>query len=312
MTAVEILRSAVPPGDDAVIEKAIADLDAKLWEWTDALKSAQDQLRSAFATRPLPQAPPAPRPSSNLYDEAPMPSLAASAAAAHIPSAPPLPDWSSVQSSVDTSWTPPSASRPQPSAPGAPPPPSSFQNLPSSNEWPQQPPQAAYHGAHGAGHGGPQPNAGQPPPGFPQGGPQQNTATGGMMQWPTTPTGNWPESAQGTGTQPQAWPTWNPNDGSQPRKGGVRASKAPKAVRPIVQGPTPEERAQKAAAEEALLSELEEAIARRVRLLRRLDPDTAIERLIDKARQGHAEAQAAAPSKEDSKTTSSSSWWRRK
>ncbi len=77
----------------------------------------------------------------------------------------------------------------------------------------------------------------------------------------------------------------------------------------LTEGPTPEERAQKAAAEEALLSGLEDAIARRVRLLRRLDPDTQIEKLIEKARQGHAEAMAAQPqqSKDDK-----SSWWRRK
>jgi len=92
----------------------------------------------------------------------------------------------------------------------------------------------------------------------------------------------------------------------------VRASRAPKAVRTtMTEGPTPEERAAKAAAEEQLLSGLEDTIARRVRLLRRLDPDTAIEKLIEKARQGHAEAMASAktqPARDDK----SSSWWRRK
>jgi hypothetical protein len=143
------------------------------------------------------------------------------------------------------------------------------------------------------------------------------------MQWPTSQQTNWPESGSAPGSAPsagpQAWPTWNPNDASSAaqqqakKSGGVRATKAPKAVRPLIaDGPTPEERAQKAAAEEALLSELEDAIARRVRLLRRLDPDTAIEKLIDKARQGHAEAASAAAGKDDRSSSSSSSWWRRK
>jgi hypothetical protein len=93
--------------------------------------------------------------------------------------------------------------------------------------------------------------------------------------------------------------------------GGVTASKVPKAVRPTVPDrPTPEERAAKAAAEEALLSALVESVSRRVRLLRRLDPDSPIEQLIEKAIQGQAEAAAAAPPKDE--RLSLSSWWRRK
>lgn len=289
-----------------MIEKAIADLDAKLWEWTDALKSAQAQLRSAFAVRPAPVASvapvaPAPRPSAALYDDGPMPSLAASAAAAHIPSTGPLPEWMTTAAKPDASewsatksdvpeWSPPKRSPQQPSA---------FKDVPSANEWPQ-PQHTAQHGGHGAsGH-------------------DQPSQSTGVMAWPTAPSGaNWPTTDSSSSGGPQQWPTWTPTDtsgaasSSSTKKGSVRASKAPKAVRPVVEGPTPEERAQKAAAEEAMLSELEDAIARRVRLLRRLDPDTPIERLIDKAKQGHAEAQASAPPKED-KNASSSSWWRRK
>jgi hypothetical protein len=295
MTAAEILQNALPPSDDGIIEKALADLDAKMWEWTDALKSAQTQLRNAFALRPVPVAAPAPpptRPSARLYDDGPMPSLAASAAAAHIPSLPPLPEWMTTTTKPDASaWA---ATPPPPSAPSRPQQQSSaFQNLPSSNEWPQPSQQHAAPPAQDSG--------------------------AGTMQWPTTPSGgNWPTENPSASTGPQQWPTWSPTDSSggsstpSAKKSSVRATKAPKAVRPIVEGPTPEERAHKAATEEVLLSELEETIARRVRLLRRLDPDTPIERLIDKAKQGQAEAQASAPPKEDKSSSSSSSWWRRK
>jgi hypothetical protein len=319
MTAAELLRNAQPPADDGVIEKAIAELDVKIWEWTESLKSAQAQLRTAFAVRP-PQ-----RPSVALFEDGIAGSLSAAAAAAHIPTPPTPPQWANVPPVVpayepapagETDWAAAGASHaaqssarskssaPQPSAPidwaqptsgmNAAPPPS------TSMDW-AQPASSSQHGGHGA--SGP-----------------ADVAASGVMPWPTAPSGNWPDAnASGSTTGPQAWPTWTPTDMSPSSSGptsakkssgsSVKTSKAPKAVRPIIEGPTPEERAQKAAAEEALLSELEDAIARRVRLLRRLDPDTAIEKLIDKAKQGHAEATAAASTKDDK---SSSSWWRRK
>lgn len=275
MTAAEILRNAQPPADDGLIEKALADLDAKIGEWTDSLRSAQTQLRGAFSS-PRPVV--AQRPSAALFDAVPR-TLSEAAAAAHIPSPPPLPDWSALGAAVTPpAWNPPA---------GAP---------PAAEAWPQP---AA-------------PMAADP-------------STTGVMPWPTTtgPTSvSWPDSSSSTSPGPQAWPTWTPTDVSASAPAaksdvhaapgsGVRATKAPKAVRPPVpEGPTPEERAAKAAAEEAQLSQLDEAVARRVRLLRRLDPDTPIEKLIEKAVQGQAEAAAAAPAKDEK--SSGSSWWRRK
>ena len=86
MTAAEILRNAEPPADDGLIDKAIAELDVRIWEWADALKSAHTQLRGAFATKPV-------RPSARLFEDAPpAPSaLSAAAAAAHIASPPSMP-----------------------------------------------------------------------------------------------------------------------------------------------------------------------------------------------------------------------------
>lgn len=313
MTAAEILRSAQPPSDDGLIEKAIAELESKLFEWTDALKNANSQLRSAFAVKP------AARPSSVLYEG--IASLPAAAAAAHMPTPPPPPEWMTSPAAEEPpawnaapeppappAWSPPAA----PSTPaaagwapaqpaGAPawsPSPSALGSGASSgSEWPQ-PQQPSQFGGHGI-----------------SGGPQQQQP--GSMAWPTAPGGSWPEQpASPTGAL--QWPTWNPTDtsgGSEaPKKSSVRASRAPKAVRPaLTEGPSPEERAQKAAAEEQLLSGLEDAIARRVRLLRRLDPDTAIEKLIEKARQGHAEAMAAQPPQSRQPPgDKSSSWWRRK
>ena len=321
MTAADLLRNAQPPSDDGLIEKAIAELDVKLFEWTDALKSAHAQLRSAFAVRP------SSRPSQALYEgaapmpslpaagAAPMPSLSAAAAAAHMPTLPPLPEWATapaVPTEEDApAWAEPPSHVPAPQpSPWAQPPaaapaapsawaastPAAFRDAPESsagNEWPQPQAQSPF-GGHGISSGA-------------------QTQQPDAVAWPTAPSGNWPEQPATNPSGSQAWPTWTPNDssaGSAPKKTSVRTSRAPKAVRQtLTEGPTPEERAQKAAAEEALLSGLEDAIARRVRLLRRLDPDTGIEKLIEKARQGHAEALSAPPqqSRDDK-----SSWWRRK
>ncbi|MFN2427869.1 MAG: hypothetical protein ABR587_15640, partial [Candidatus Binatia bacterium] len=252
MTAAEILRSAEPPPDDGVIEKAIAELDVRIWEWADALKNAHSQLRGAFAARP------ATRPSAALYDDVPpaLSSLSAAAAAAHIPSPPPMPaEWTAPPPAPDQSWSP-------------------------------------SHGGHGASANAPTAKSNPSWADLPA---TPASASGndqvGVMSWPSTPANNWPDST-GTSSGAQAWPTWTPTDvsatsspaakkGSAGAAPSARPGKAAKP-RPVPEGPSPEERAQKAAAEEALLSGLEEAIARRVRLLRRLDPDTAIEKLIDK------------------------------
>jgi len=298
MTASEILRSAEPPPDDGLIEKAIADLDARIWEWADALKNAHSQLRGAFAARPPAPAAATQRPSAALFDVAPSSSLSAAAAAAHIPSPPPMP----------AEWTaPPSA--------------------PLSAEWAaaaappvKESPWSPSHGGHGASANAPAATATSHGVQLAEG-----PAAAGVMPWPSAPgSSSWPESGGGPAASSggsQTWPTWTPTDISatasptaqakQAKQGlggtPMRPGKAPKGPRPAVEGPSPEERAQKAAAEEALLAQLEEAVARRVRLLRRLDPDTAIEKLIDKAKQGQAETPAATSAKEDK-----SSWWRRK
>lgn len=304
MTAAEILRNVDSPADDELIDKAIADLDVKIWEWADALKSAHTQLRSAFAVRP------AGRPSAALYDD--VVGLPAAAAAAHIPSPPPMPkEWTAPPASAGGGQVAPP---PPPASEWSAPPP------PEQHDWSavaqQRPSQFGGHGASAHTTQAP-PASSWPQPSDPHTLQQPSGANAGVMSWPTAPSGsNWPEPSSTAGG-PQAWPTWTPSDASQDPKSkkagsNVRATKAPKATRPVVApGPTPEERAQKAAAEEALLSELDDAIARRVRLLRRLDPDTAIEKLIEKAKQGHAEGAAAPPaaSKDDK---ASSSWWRRK
>jgi hypothetical protein len=309
MTAAEILRNAEPPADDGLIDKAIAELDVRIWEWADALKSAQTQLRGAFATKPA-------RPSASLFEDTTpsLSALSAAAAAAHIPSPPPMPaEWTASPGAATT-------------APG----------MPAEAPW------AASHGSHGASS---QPSGQQAAPAWPE--PhsfrQQNSmpqtsmsppsgGKSGVMEWPSTGgsgsagggagAGAWPTTTAPAGGV-QEWPTWTPTDASatagtstsastsakkSPLQGGAPGKKLGKQTKPLPEGPTPEERAQKAAAEEALLAELEEAIARRVRLLRRLDPDTPIEKLIDKARQGQAESAAAPQAREDK----SSSWWRRK
>lgn len=313
MTAAEILRSAEPPSDDGLIEKAIADLDLRIWEWADALKNAHSQLRGAFAARPAAEpisasvaativaTTPGQRPSASLYEIAPSnPNLSAAAAAAHISSPPPMP----------AEWTAP------PAAAGA----TDWAAAAAATQG--RDPKWSTPGGHGASSGGNTSNWAGPAASASQGvqlSDSQEAGQGGVMSWPTTSAAGWPDSSgtSAPSSGPQAWPTWSPTDSSasasssQAKKGGssapARSGKPAKAARPAVEGPSPEERAQKAAAEEALLSQLEDVIARRVRLLRRLDPDTPIEKLIDKAKQGQAETTSAASAKDDK-----SSWWRRK
>ncbi len=344
-TAAELLRSAQPPADDGLIDKAIADLDARIWEWTDALKSAHAQLRAAFAARP-----PA-RPSESLFEsvpqgfssarsalketigasdatdtpiaevaapaalppevaealaeatgtgDAPVPPMPASlkeaAAAAHIPSPPPMP--ASLKEAAAAALIP--SPPPMPAEWTAPPAPPT-QNSPA---W------TPAHGGHGMSANepsAPMPAAWPEPPGF-----RGEAPSAGVMQWPSAPgAASWPDpSGQKSPTGSQEWPTWTPAGSSTPKKTLTGPPK--KAVKPskaVFDGPTPEERAQKAAAEEATLAQLDDAVARRVRLLRRLDPDTPVEKLIEKAKQGQAEAAAQSPAREEK---SSSSWWRRK
>lgn len=327
MTAAEILRSAAPPPDDELIEKAIADLDTKIWEWADALKHAHEQLQVSFAPPAAPvasqaaEAPAAPppaakqpaaRPSAALYDIAPSSSsLSAAAAAAHIPSPPPMPaewtappvaDGASDRLAKDMPWRGKDADEEAAS-------PSSPEVRPA---WPESP--AAVSARMPA----------EVPPSQPA-----SSDSSGVMAWPTAPSGGWPDSSTSSsqgGTDAQPWPTWTPTDTSAAgsaagsakpvRKGAggkpvhqrmaTRQNKAP--IKTSVEGPSPEEKARRAAEEEALLAKLDDAIARRVRLLRRLDPDTPINQLIDKAKQGQAEAAAAPSTTGDGK----SSWWRRK
>jgi len=296
-----------------MIEKAIADLDLRIWEWADALKNAHSQLRGAFAARPAAEpisatvaatiaaATPGQRPSASLYEIAPSnPNLSAAAAAAHISSPPPMP----------AEWTAP------PAAAGV----TDWAAAAAATQG--QDPKWSTPGGHGASSGGSASAWAEPNASASQGiqvSDSQGAGQGGVMAWPTSPAGGWPDSSgtSAPSSGPQAWPTWSPTEtsanssSSQSKKGAAaapaRSGKPAKAARPAVEGPSPEERAQKAAAEEALLSQLEDAIARRVRLLRRLDPDTPIEKLIDKAKQGQAETTSAASAKDDK-----SSWWRRK
>lgn len=313
MTAAELLRSAQPPTDDGVIEKAIAELDVKIWEWTDALKSAQAQLRAAFAVRPVP------KPSSVLY-EGISNSLSQAAAAAHVPTPATPPEWAAPPPpppAHDAGWTPslPESSGSKPAF-AAPAPASSPAFRTPGFEAPAfQAPAATFPPSPPAAATPEWPQAAQPTSFGGHGIQNEPSTPAGAMPWPSAPTGNWPETPAQPTTGSQAWPTWTPTDPSAvaapaKKSSSVRASRAPKSIRQsLPEGPTPEERAHKAAAEEALLSGLEDAIARRVRLLRRLDPDTPIEKLIEKARQGHAEAQAtSATAPRDDKA----SWWRRK
>ena len=274
MSAAELLLSAEPPVDDADIEKALADLDVKIWTWTDAMMSAQAALRNSYAQRP------AVYPPMGQFDDADT-----------VP-APGVPAYNPPAPSGNASFAPPSGNdwRPtfvEPSAGGGDPAAAGNTAAWPTGNWPTQPSAAPTPPAANAG-------------GWPSSG-------GGHGQWK-------PASSTPAATTPE-WSTWSaggsPSQGAGDTGSGgsarkstkqVKAAKAPLAKPP---GPTPEELAARAEAESAQLAELDEATVRRVKLLRRLDPDAPMEKLIEKARQAHQPAEAG-PKDEKS------SWWRRK
>jgi hypothetical protein len=280
MSAAELLLSAEPPVDDADIEKALADLDVKIWTWTDAMMSAQAALRNSYAQRP------AVYPPMGQFDDAD--TVPGPAVPAYTPAAP----------AENASFAPA---------------PSGFGQPHTGNEWRPtfvdsssgggEPAAAASTAAWPTGNWPTQADAVPAPPAASAGG------------WPSAGGGQWkPASSTPAATTPD-WSSWSgagspsqgagdTGSGGSPRKSAkqVKAAKAP-PIKPA--GPTPEELAARAEAETAQLAQLDEATVRRVKLLRRLDPDAPMEKLIEKARQAHQPTEAG-PKDEKS------SWWRRK
>lgn len=277
MSAAEILLLAEPPADDTAIEKALADLDVKIWTWTDAMMSAQAALRSAYAQRPAPTF------SASTYED-----TATSFTAPAFQPASPVPGFA-------------------PPPPHAPPPPSA-PSYSGGSDW--RPTFVGQGQGEGGGNAWPTPNDNWSPAG-------QAAGTPATPAWSASGTPAWsPPPAAPQAPPPAAPSAWSgagwaqPDPGATPASGAgrkpVKQAKSVKVAAAKPMGPTPEELASRAAEEEAALARLDEATARRVRLLRRLDPDTPIEKLIEKARQAHA--QAGDTGAKDEK----SSWWRRK
>lgn len=316
MTAAQILRAAEPPTDDGGIDQALADLDVKIWTWADAMLSAQAAIRRALAHKDLfarggeymiatGAVPPAAIPTIPMVATPPPPPPQ--------PSAYTAPAWAS---------GPP----PGPAAAPAPPPPIQLAPLVSS-------PQAAASGWAPTLIGTPlSPSEGQAPEAAAWGQPipMPGDTSPGAVVWPSAPQNSpapvvippWdgaapdPSMGSGGGQNTYSWPAgspdnvWpgNPNAGSSvPSQQSPAAGAAPgrqkKAAAPQISAEDAEARAAKAAEEEAMLAALDEASARRVRLLRRLDPDAEIEHLIEKAKQTQPR---------EAEKTDKPSWWRRK
>jgi len=276
MTTIEVLRAAEPPADDGSIEQALTDLDVKIWTWTDAMLSAQTFLKRALTGREALGA----ATTASIARPQPVPQAATISIAPSLdaPAAPPL------ASAFDGGdWKPqvvtevPAASEPAPAG------------WPAQNGWASSPAQ-------------PQPQPQQPPQlqaqptqwGIPQ-----------PMNWPSNP-GEWPAAAPSTAAAVE-WPSmsWPSSEGANAAPPPVEEAPAKPKIKekPVKTGPTDEELAARAAHEQEVLAALDETTARRVRLLRRLDPDAKIEQLVEKARQTSAE-----PADKNDK----SSWWRRK
>lgn len=271
MTAADALRSAEPPVDDGGIDKALADLDVKIWTWTDAMLSARAAIKRSLAHKEIFSR-------GGEYSLDPDAAGVAPAMAASGAVAPPA---------FEPAQPAPPASVPRFDAPGQAP---AFGS--NWGQTPAQPQQPAPSGQASASSGG-------------------EWAPAGPMQWPSA------ESTNNTGSGdvvPLAWP-------SVPSQGGWNGSEKTAAALPAatqgksserIKKPAPprlspeeaEARAERAAREEAMLAALDETSARRVRLLRRLDPDADIEQLIEKASQTQ--------SRESEKPSDKAPWWRRK
>jgi hypothetical protein len=261
MTAAEILQTARPPADDGGIDEALADLDVKIWTWTDAMISAQSAMRQMASEQAAL--------SGSFVHRKPV-----DVDRQVYGSAPPAPGGAPSANSGEWRPTYVGGGGPEPAAPAA-------------TAWEQ----AAQWPASGAGT----PAAG-PAPAWP-----------GAAEQPAWATSGAPATTTAAASSTAGWPGWSAT-GDAGSASGSTARKIPapkvakKAPKPEPLGPTPEELAERAAQEEARIGSLDEKTARRVRLLRRLDPETDLERLIEKASQGQAE-----PEKDDK-----TSWWRRK
>ncbi|HYC56282.1 MAG TPA: hypothetical protein VEL28_15205 [Candidatus Binatia bacterium] len=268
MTAIEVLRSAEPPAEDGSIDQALTDLDVKIWTWTDAMLSAQTFLKRTLSSKEVLGAV-----APTIVRSKPQP-VASLAPAEPVVAAPLV-----APAAGDAEWRPQvvgEAAAPVAAPPQWAPPPSSWERpaQQQNEQW-----------------GAPQP-----------------------MQWPSNNSNEWaaaPAATQGTTTE---WPStataWPSSDSSnlfqsmeKPAEEAAAAPKPKVKEKPVKMGPSDEELAARAAHEQEVMAALDETTARRVRLLRRLDPDAKIEQLVEKARQTSAEA---------SDKNDKASWWRRK
>gem|GEM_PF-2228575 len=299
MTAAEALRSAEPPVDDGGIDQALAELDVKIWTWTDAMLSARAAIKRSLAHR-------------EIFSRGGEYSIGAGAA--QPPVAKPLiarnaPPFGQSFADVAPPEAAPAFVAPAPSFNAAEPDrafgaawgrhtPAENVSLPGQVQQPAGP--AANSDAVPSANGG--------------------WAPTGAMQWPSTDSST--SASNAAEITPLAWPSpasdgasaWPTSESSGADAASTTASssktlgrmpeRTKKTAPPRISPEETEARAARAAHEEALLAALNETSARRVRLLRRLDPDADIEQLIEKANQ--------AQSRESEKIDKSSSWWRRK
>jgi len=280
MTAADALRSAEPPVDDGGIDKALADLDVKIWTWTDAMLTARAAIKRSLAHKEIFSR-------GGEFTIGPDAAGVAPVMTAAGAMSPPAP------SPVTPDPAVPAAVSPFDAQPlDAPQPPPAFG---SNWDQPQQPEQPAAQGSfvqQAASSSG-------------------EWAPAGSMQWPSADS----KDNQGSGdVVPLAWPSvpsqgnWapaeKPGTTPPPAASSKPAERARKPAPPRLSPEEAEARAERAAREEAMLAALDETSARRVRLLRRLDPDADIEQLIEKASQTQ--------SREAEKPNDKASWWRRK
>ncbi len=256
-TTSELLRSVETPVDDGGIDKALADLDVKIWSWTDAMSSA----RAAIKRTLTPRREVAHGSGENSVEPGTGEALAAEAAALTAQAAAvPVPT-QAFGFAVESGMPAPVVTSPY--APSS-----------SNGDW----------------------------------------AATGSMQWPSGQSATnsnssdvaslvWPSSAPGL-----TWPTTEMPRAAENPPPTVASSAASEKFTDFARKSAParvslEEAASRADREDALLADLDEPVVRRVRLMRRLDPDTDIEQLIEKARQAQPQ---------ESEKAKNTSWWRRK
>jgi len=275
MTAAEILRNALPQADENPLEQAIAELDRKIGKWSQSLKGQRTEVRGVVAPRPAAKVSASRMEPSARSERFSMADAMQKAPGAALTALTPSSSYSGTWDSVSevqpeaASWRPVMLDAAPAEFSAA------ESNETAHEEW-----------------------AAPAPDGLSVAWP---TADDAVANWAAEPSASHARSSASHGSLP-AWAADAAEAFAAPSPKVERS--LPKAlVESAAARLSVEERERRAAAEEARFDLLDVEVARKVRLLRRMDPVSTLEALIAKAAEDAAVVKAVEGSR---------SWWRRR